>query len=204
MRTVVIRESGSRFCEKIMLAQENGAGSDAVGTEWALVGKPGLRPYSTPGVASHRIATGVKVLRNCRTILVVEDSDDDFDAVTRVFRRELAVDNPVHRCEDGKEALRYLAEGGRGAEALPAVILLDLNLPGIDGRQVLADVKGDERLRMIPVLVMTNSDAQRDIRDCYRMGANCYVRKSLDWPSFVKTMAHLKGFWFDTAILPEA
>jgi CheY-like chemotaxis protein len=138
-------------------------------------------------------------------ILVVEDSDDDFDAVTRVFRRELAVENAVHRCEDGKDALRYLAEAGRpGGAPLPAIILLDLNLPGIDGRQVLAEVKQDERLRLIPVLVMTNSDAQRDVRDCYRMGANCYVRKSLDWPGFVKSMTHLKGFWFDTAILPEA
>jgi CheY-like chemotaxis protein len=143
-------------------------------------------------------------LRNSRTILVVEDSDDDFDAVTRVFRRELAIENPLHRCEDGKDALQFLSEGGNaGPGALPAVILLDLNLPGIDGRQVLDEVKRDERLRLIPVLVMTNSDAQRDVRDCYRMGANCYIRKSLDWPSFVRTMAQLKGFWFDTAILPE-
>jgi two-component system response regulator len=143
-------------------------------------------------------------LRSGRTILIVEDSDDDFDAVTRAFRRELAVDNPLHRCEDGRKALAYLADSLCGNATLPAVILLDLNLPGIDGRKVLEDVKNDERLRFIPVLVMTNSDAQRDVRDCYRMGANCYIRKSLDWASFVMTMAHLKKFWFDTAILPEA
>jgi two-component system response regulator len=144
-------------------------------------------------------------VRNGRTILVVEDSDDDFDAVSRVFRRELAVENPLHRCEDGREALEYLSGGGQhGGDELPAMILLDLNLPGIDGRHVLADVKRDERLRGIPILIMTNSDAQRDVNDCYQMGANCYVRKSLDWPSFVNSMKWLKGFWFDTAILPGA
>jgi two-component system, response regulator len=144
-----------------------------------------------------------KHLETDRPILIVEDSDDDYDAAVRALRKELALPHPLRRCEDGKQALDYLLHDCAAKSTFPMMILLDLNLPGIDGRAVLSEIKSHDRLRCIPIIVMTHSDAQRDIRDCYRMGANSYVRKPLEWPRFVTAMKNLKGYWIDTAILPE-
>lgn len=142
-----------------------------------------------------------------QTILIVDDSDDDFDATVRALTKDKNLKNPLHRCEDGKEALDYLFRRGQyqepDAAPRPGIVLLDLNMPGIDGRQVLAEMKGDAALKRIPVVVMTNSNDERDIGDCYDIGANTYIQKPLNWARFFEAMERLKEYWFEIAILPK-
>lgn len=143
-----------------------------------------------------------------QTILIIDDSDDDFDATVRALRKDKNLKNPLHRCEDGMQALDYLFQRGLyqepGTAVRPGIILLDLNMPGIDGRHVLAEIKNADDLKSIPVIVMTNSNDQRDIEDCYDMGANTYIQKPLNWSSFFEAMQRLKEYWFEIAILPKA
>jgi CheY-like chemotaxis protein len=142
-----------------------------------------------------------------QTILIVDDSDDDYDATVRALCKNNNLQNPLRRCEDGHQALDYLYHRGPyqnfGESDRPGIILLDLNLPGIDGRKVLAEIKGDAQLKRIPVIVMTNSDDERDIQVCYDIGANTYIRKPLNWPGFLEAMQRLKEYWFEIAILPK-
>lgn len=136
-------------------------------------------------------------------ILLVEDSPEDFEATQRAFRRS-GLKNPIVRCEDGEEALDYLYRRGRHADAVrPGVILLDLNLPGTDGRQVLAEIKKEESLKQIPVVVLTTSADERDIFACYSAGANSYIQKPVDIDGFVKAIERLNGYWFEVVILPR-
>ena len=136
-------------------------------------------------------------------ILLVEDSPEDFEATQRAFRRS-GLKNPIVRCEDGEEALDYLYRRGRHADAVrPGVILLDLNLPGTDGRQVLAEIKQAESLKQIPVVVLTTSADERDIFACYSAGANSYIQKPVDIDGFVKAIERLNGYWFEVVILPK-
>ncbi len=143
-----------------------------------------------------------------QTILIVDDSDDDYDATVRALVRGTNLKNPVHRCENGKDALDYLFRRERyeasGTAPRPGIILLDLNMPGIDGRKVLGEIKSDPNLKSIPTIIMTNSDDERDINACYDMGANTYVRKPLNWGSFLEAMSRLKEYWFEIAVLPKS
>jgi CheY-like chemotaxis protein len=138
--------------------------------------------------------------------LLVEDSPEDFEATLRAFRRS-GLKNPVFRCEDGESALDYLYRRGEYADPerapRPGVILLDLNLPGTDGRQVLAEVKNTEGLKQIPVVVLTTSSDERDINACYEAGANSYIQKPVDVEGFVKAIERLNGYWFEVVILPK-
>lgn len=140
------------------------------------------------------------------TILVVEDSPEDFEATLRGFRRAGLVNSIVH-CEDGDEALDYLRRRGayedQDKHPLPAVILLDLNMPGTDGREVLHELKSDPELRSIPVVVLTTSSDERDIRDCYDAGANTYVQKPVDLEGFLEAIRRLKDYWLEIALLPR-
>ncbi|MES1241290.1 MAG: response regulator [Acidobacteriota bacterium] len=139
-------------------------------------------------------------------ILLVEDSPEDFEATQRAFRKS-GLKNTLRRCEDGEEALDYLFHRGRYADPesapTPGVILLDLNLPGTDGREVLAEIKNDERLKKIPVVVLTTSVDERDINVCYRSGANSYIQKPVDIDGFVKAIERLNDYWFEVVILPK-
>ena len=141
-----------------------------------------------------------------QSILLVEDSPEDFEATERAFRRA-GLRNPIHRCGDGDEALDYLFRRGRYADPArspkPGIILLDLNLPGTDGREVLETVKRDEVLRRIPVIVLTTSTDERDIQACYGAGANSYVQKPVDLEGFMQAIERLKGYWFEVVILPR-
>jgi two-component system response regulator len=138
-------------------------------------------------------------------VLLVEDSPEDHEATMRALRKAGMV-NPVFHCEDGEQALDFLFQRGRYARPdrapRPGVILLDLNLPGTDGHQVLAAVKGDDRLKEIPVIVLTTSGDERDIRKCYRTGANSYVKKPVDFPGLVRAAQRLTDYWFEVVILP--
>lgn len=141
-----------------------------------------------------------------QTILVVEDSDDDYYATARAFKKA-GLSNPVQRCTNGDQALDYLFRRGDYADAVraptPGLILLDLNLPGTDGREVLRVLKRDPVLHKIPVVVLTTSSAEQDIQRCYDYGANSYVQKPVDLAGFVTAMTRLKEYWFEVAILPK-
>ncbi len=139
-------------------------------------------------------------------ILLVEDSPEDFETTERAFRRS-GLKNPIYRCADGDEALDYLHRRGRYSEPAtaprPGVILLDLNLPGTDGREVLSEIKNDPLLKQIPVIVLTTSKDERDIEVCYRCGANSYIQKPVDLDGFMKAIERLNDYWFEVVILPK-
>lgn len=136
-------------------------------------------------------------------ILLVDDSLDDYEATVRALRRS-GVANAIEHCTDGKQALDYLyRRGNYGDATAPGVILLDLNLPGIDGREVLVTIKGDAALKKIPVIVLTTSSDERDVEACYRDGANSYVQKPVDLAGFMKAVQKLKDYWFEIVILPR-
>ncbi len=141
-----------------------------------------------------------------RTILIVEDSDDDFLATSRAFKKA-GLKNPVRRCSNGDQAVDYLFRQGDFSNPAtaprPAVILLDLNLPGTDGREVLRRIKAEPALQKIPVIVLTTSSAEQDIERCYAYGANSYVQKPVDLQGFFQAIARLKDYWFEVAILPR-
>lgn len=140
-------------------------------------------------------------------ILLVEDSPEDFETTQRAFRRS-GLKNPIYRCSDGDEALDFLFRRGRFSDPdkapQPGVILLDLNLPGTDGREVLSEIKKDARLKQIPVIVLTTSKDERDIEGCYRCGANSYIQKPVDLDGFMKAIERLNDYWFEVVILPKA
>ena len=141
-----------------------------------------------------------------QTILIVEDNDDDFFATMRAFKKaDLA--NPVRRCTNGDQALDYLFRRGEfsdnGKAPRPGIVLLDLNLPGTDGRQVLRVVKADPDLKKIPVIILTTSRARQDIEKCYADGANSYIQKPVNLEGFVQAIVRLKEYWLEVAILPK-
>jgi CheY-like chemotaxis protein len=141
-----------------------------------------------------------------RTILLVEDSPEDVETTLRACRRA-GVSNPIRRCADGDEALDYLFRRGAYADPetspWPGLVLLDLNLPGTDGRAVLEEIKGDASLRQIPVVVLSTSREDRDVQACYLAGANSYIQKSADLDGLVQAFERLHGYWFQLVVLPR-
>lgn len=137
-----------------------------------------------------------------RTILIVEDSDEDYATLTRLLRR-VPITNPVHRCVDGDDCLQYLAAYQTSStEPHPALILLDLNLPGTSGREVLEQIRNNPRLKSIPITIVTTSEDAQDVHYCYDMGANSYIVKQGDLNSYQRILNHLVNFWFDAVVLP--
>lgn len=139
-----------------------------------------------------------------RPLLLVEDSPEDFEATTRALKKA-GFARPIVRCEDGDDCLDYLHRRGRHAGTTaprPLLVLLDLNLPGTDGREVLTEIKDDGALRSIPVIVLTTSTDERDIERCYQAGANSYINKPVDLAGFMLAIQRFKDFWFATAIVP--
>jgi len=143
-----------------------------------------------------------------QSILIVEDSDDDFEATERAFKKTNNLANPIYRCESGQEALDYLFRNGKYENPedspRPGIILLDLNMPGKDGRVVLAELKDDTSLKEIPIVVLTTSNDERDIADCYQKGANTYIKKPVDFEGFFDAIKRLKEYWFEVSILPKS
>jgi CheY-like chemotaxis protein len=139
-------------------------------------------------------------------ILLVEDSPEDYAAMVRAFHKA-GLSNPIFRCANGDDALDFLHHRGSFTDLeqtpRPSIILLDLNLPGTDGREVLAEVKADPRFKAIPVIVMTTSDDDRDIAGCYQAGANSYVQKPVSLDRFLRAIQRLKDFWFEIVLLPK-
>ncbi|MEO6193657.1 MAG: response regulator [Thermoanaerobaculia bacterium] len=136
-------------------------------------------------------------------ILLVEDSPEDFETTQRAFRRS-GLKNPILRCADGDDALDFLFHRGSHADApRPGVILLDLNLPGTDGREVLSEIKANDDLKQIPVIVLTTSADERDVQACYQAGASSYIQKPVDVEGFMKAIERLNDYWFEVVILPK-
>lgn len=133
-----------------------------------------------------------------RVILLVEDDPDDAELAVRALKK-LSATKAVVVVRDGVEALDYIFGTGdyqgRDPEIQPAVILLDLKLPKIDGFEILRRLKTDERTRAIPVVVLTSSNEEKDIIDCYRLGANSYVRKLVDFSWFGEAIQQLGLYW---------
>ncbi len=138
-------------------------------------------------------------------ILVVEDSPEDYDALVRTLR-DCGVTNDILRFEDGADALEYLHAHAPFKHAeirRPAFMILDLNLPGTGGHEVLREVKNDPYLRTIPVIVMSASNSAADVRECYQNGANSYVQKHVGMTQYRAAVEHLKTYWLETVTLPS-
>ena len=139
-------------------------------------------------------------------IMVVEDSDDDFEATERGLRKDGYLFNPLIRCETGEDALDYLlrqgVHSGKQEVVRPSVILLDLNLPGKGGAAFLAALKSEPEISNIPVIVLTTSSDPNDIERCYKMGANSYIQKPVSLERFLATIRQLREYWIDLASLP--
>jgi CheY-like chemotaxis protein len=138
-----------------------------------------------------------------RRILIIEDNNEDFQAILRALGPASA-DVAITRSLDGDDALEMLRETATGGkpEHLPQVILLDLNMPGTDGREILGEIKRDEVLKMIPVVILSTSRHSKDIADCYRKGASGYCLKPIDRIAFDETIRAISMFWFHAAMLP--
>ncbi len=137
-------------------------------------------------------------MANERPILLVEDNPDDEALTLRAFGKN-KITNPVVVARDGVEALDYLfgsgGHAGRDTSIMPAVILLDLKLPRIDGLEVLRRIRAGENTSLLPVVVLTTSKEQQDISEAYRLGANSYIRKPVDFERFIQAVGQLGVYW---------
>jgi chemotaxis family two-component system response regulator Rcp1 len=137
-------------------------------------------------------------------ILLVEDNPGDV-RLTREALKEAKVGNNLSVVADGVEAMAFLRrEGTYSKAARPDIVLLDLNLPKKDGRQVLAEVKADPNLRRIPIVILTTSKAEEDILKTYDLHANCFITKPVDFDQFVKVVQSIEHFWLSIVTLPTA
>ena len=135
-------------------------------------------------------------------ILLVEDNPGDY-RLTQEALREGKVYNNLHWAQDGVEALEFLHQRGKYANVpRPDIILLDLNLPKKDGRQVLSEIKQDPSLRAIPVVILTTSQAEEDVLRSYDLHANCYVTKPVDLEKFIVVVQSIDRFWLTVVTLP--
>jgi CheY-like chemotaxis protein len=135
-------------------------------------------------------------------ILLVEDNLGDA-RLTEEALKEGKIRNNLHHVKDGVEALAFLRrQGGYAGAPTPDIVLLDLNLPKKDGRQVLAEMKADEALKTIPVVVLTTSEAEQDILRSYELHANCYVTKPVDLEKFISIVRAIEDFWLAVVKLP--
>ncbi|MDR3666107.1 MAG: response regulator [Ignavibacteriaceae bacterium] len=135
-------------------------------------------------------------------ILLVEDNPGDARLAVEALK-ESKIQNNLHVVTDGEEASDFLFKKGKYAKAkVPDLILLDLNLPKKDGRELLAEIKNDPALKRIPVVILTTSKAEEDILKTYNLHANCYITKPLDLDQFMKVIKSIEEFWLTIVVLP--
>ncbi|HEX4053748.1 MAG TPA: response regulator [Tepidisphaeraceae bacterium] len=166
----------------------------------ATIPEPDIETQPATAPQLHSIAPHSRISE----ILVIEDNEGDVRLIREAFRE---TDSPHHItvANDGEEALSVLhGIGLLGSAARPDLILLDLNLPRKDGRQVLTELKQEVILKRIPVIVLSSSNAPRDIRACYDHRANCYIRKPLSFDEFIATVKSIERFWLSEVMLPAA
>lgn len=146
----------------------------------------------------HMETRSILMNANEKTILLVEDNSDDELLTLRVFKKS-NIKNKIDIVRDGSEALEYIfctgAYGNRDPSDTPAVILLDLKLPKIDGLEVLRRIRRDERTRMLPVVILTSSGEEKDVATGYEFGCNSYVRKPIDFKDFADAVSKLGIYW---------
>jgi len=141
-------------------------------------------------------------LKKLVEILMVEDSQADV-LMTREAFKEARLANTLHVVEDGVQAMQFLRQEAEFASSpRPDLILLDLNLPRKNGREVLAEIKADPGLRTIPVIILTTSQAEQDILEAYNLHANCYIVKPVGFKNFVTAIQSIESFWFSLVTLP--
>ncbi len=144
----------------------------------------------------------MKILGKPVEILLVEDNKGDVGLIEEVFE-EAKIRNKLHVAEDGEEAMLYLRGKGQFLDSpRPDIIILDLNLPNKDGREVLREIKEDSNLKNIPVVILTTSNAEKDILQAYDLHANAYVTKPLDFNQFMKVVESVVNFWLGVVNLP--
>ena len=133
-----------------------------------------------------------------KTILLVEDNPSDVELTRRALQKS-HIANELIVAEDGQEVLDYLFDGallaGRSMDDLPALILLDLKLPKVDGLQVLRQIRADGHTSRLPVVILTTSSEEQDVAQSYDLGANSYIRKPVDFKQFVEAVQHLGLYW---------
>ena len=148
----------------------------------------------------------LKERRQGYIIMCVEDNPEDRETIRRAFKK-VGLVNPMLHFDDGDEALDYLFRRDNFVDAkknpLPNMILLDLNLPGTDGFEILAEIKQDVKLKKIPVVVLTTSSDERDIEKCFQAGANSYIVKPVSFDGFVEAIKRLKDYWFSISVIPQ-
>ncbi len=139
-------------------------------------------------------------------ILLVEDNVADQRLTERALE-ENKIRNKLFIVEDGQEAMEYLRNEGKYADLesnpRPDLLLLDIKMPRMDGKQVLREIKNDPELKQIPVVILTTSDHEQDVIDSYNLGVNAYITKPVDYEQFVNTIKSLENFWFDVVVLPS-
>ena len=142
-------------------------------------------------------------MKKTAEILLIDDNPADVDLMRETLAQS-ARRLHVSAVTDGKEALSFLREHGKDGDApLPDLVILDLNLPRMSGREVLAEIKTDSELRSIPILIFTTSEATSDVTHSYELGANCYLRKPGNLADFVAVIQFIERFWLDCVTLPE-
>lgn len=154
--------------------------------------------------------SSVSPLKQQRLLLIVEDSNEDFEALQRFVKRSPQT-IPIKRCVNGEQALAFLSGTGSYLDSETSVkmaanlglIILDLNLPGIDGREVLHRIKQDAKLKTIPVVVFTTSNNPKDIEECYQYGVNSYIIKPIDFTQLKQDIQILINYWFEVTTLPD-
>ena len=143
-------------------------------------------------------------LNQDQVIIITEDSDDDYEITVHALKKAGDFQNPIHRCEDGQDLLDYLEKGEDDEDwKAPGLILLDLNMPGIDGRTALQKIKTSDHHKDIPIIVLSTSDDQNDINACYKDGVNSYIHKPVDLDGFFHAIKQLKEYWFEVSMLPK-
>jgi chemotaxis family two-component system response regulator Rcp1 len=136
-------------------------------------------------------------------ILLVEDNEGDIILTTEAFK-DMKLENNISVVKDGEEALRFLKKQGEFQKApTPQLVLLDINLPGIDGKQLLDIIKKDDALKEIPVVMLTCSDTDADISDCYDKHVNWYITKPIDYDKYTKVMHEIEAFYVSFVPYPK-
>ena len=136
-------------------------------------------------------------------VLVVEDSDEDYEVLKRAFKKaEFNAD--IKRCPDGQDAFNHLTVICLEEKLadIPSLILLDINMPKMNGKELLQTIKSHHKLKSIPVVIITSSTNQNEVNECYGNGANAYLTKMHQFNDFLESMKSLKQFWLETATLP--
>lgn len=136
-------------------------------------------------------------------ILLVEDNEGDI-VLTIEALKEAKIHNVINVVRDGDEALEYLRKKGKYAKVpSPDIIFLDINLPKVDGTEILSIIKNDDLLKIIPVIMLTTSDSEQDVIQAYHNHANCYITKPVDMENFMKVIHTIKNFWISIVTLPK-